>query len=120
MSKGIKVQALRHHTFAGKDYEPGDSYVVNGDAHQTEDQYLDTLRAVGFVRTAADEGTGPNIVDEVGDPNQAPAKASTAVKPMSTEDLAPKPEQAPAEPKKAAAKSAAKPRARAAKAAKKR
>jgi hypothetical protein len=93
-----KVEALTHHTFSGKDYAPGDTYTVKGDAHQTEDQYVDTLRGSGLARPVG-EG-GPNVVQEVGsEPAPKPA-ASHPVAPLGTETVTPEP--LPAKPAKAA------------------
>jgi hypothetical protein len=111
MAKGIKVQAIRPHTFAGKDYEPGDTYTVSGDAHQTVDQYVDTLRGSGLAKAADDEG-GPNIVEEIRTPDEAAAaKAaarSTAVEPLSTENIEGAPVAQPKVKGARAAKSAVK------------
>lgn len=92
-----KVEALRHHTFAGKDYAPGDTYTVKGDEHQTVDQYVDTLRGSGLARPVGEEG--PNVVEEVGS-EPAPKAASHPVAPLSTENIAP--ESVPAKAPKAA------------------
>lgn len=107
MSKGTKVEAIRFHSFAGKEYNPGDTYVVHGDAHQTEDQYLDSLKGAGLAKVHGDE-SGPNIVNEIGSPEQA--ASSTEVKPLTTEDLAPAPkaEAEPAKPAKAKKSAASK------------
>lgn len=99
MSQGTKVQTLKFHTFAGKDYNEGDTYVVKGDGHQTTEQYLDTLQAVGFVKVAGEEGIGPNIIQEVGDQVEAPKAPepeSKPVAPLSTEDVPAKPKAAKA------------------------
>lgn len=100
-SAGHKVEALKHHTFAGKDYEPGDTYTVKGDAHQTVDQYVDTLRGSGLARPVGEEG--PNVVEEIG-PSHQPA--SHPVEPLSTETIEAPP--APTRPAKAKAPRAAK------------
>lgn len=98
--KGVQVTVLRHHTWRGTEYNPGDTYTVDGDASQTVDQYLDTLKGTGLAARAEDAGTGPNIVSEIGEPG------STAVAPMTTESVN-QPEHA--EPAKASAKPATKP-----------
>lgn len=97
MAKGTKVEAIRHHTFAGKDYAPGETYTVNGDEFQTVDQYVDTLRGSGLAKVAGEDG--PNIVEEIGEqstePSPAPTRAgSTEVAPRSTEDVPVKPAKA--------------------------
>lgn len=109
MAKGTKVRADRHHTFAGKDYAPGDTYIVRGDEFQTEEQYVDTLRGSGLARPSDEDG--PNIVEEVGapEPAAAPAPASrTAVQPLTTDE-------APARPATRAARTAKPARATSAK-----
>jgi hypothetical protein len=109
MSKGTKVQALRPHSFAGVEYQVGDTYTVHGDAHQTVEQYLDSLHGAGLAKVHGDE-SGPNIVDEIGSPEATAPHKSTAVEPLSTENIQqPEPAAQPAKGKKAkAAKSAAK------------
>lgn len=110
--KPVTVTVLKHHTWRGTDYEPGQTYEVEGDASQSTDQYLETLKATGFAVREEDKGTMPNIVNEVGDP-------STAVQPLTTENFAQeaKPAEAPAaKPAKPAAKPAAAKVAKAAKA----
>lgn len=104
-----KVEALRHHTFAGKDYAPGDTYTVKGDEHQTVDQYVDTLRGSGLARPVGEEG--PNVVQEVGsEPELKAAASSHPVAPLSTENIssAAVPAKAPKAPKAAKASRAAK------------
>lgn len=119
-AEGVKVSVLRHHTFRGKDYEPGDSYVVDGDQGQTAEQYVDTLRGSGLARRADEAGQGPNVVQEVSGVDENDAKAKSAVAPLSTEnfqqpaDEAPAPAAKPAKAAKAAkagGKRAAKPAA---------
>lgn len=91
-----KVEALKHHTFAGKDYAPGDTYTVKGDEHQSVDQYVDTLRGSGLARPVGEEG--PNVVEEVGSEPaaNAPKAKSHPVAPLSTENVSsPAPAKAP-------------------------
>lgn len=45
---GVEVTVLRAHAWRHKDYQPGDRYVVEGDAFTTETQYLDTLTTFGL------------------------------------------------------------------------
>lgn len=101
--KPVAVTVLKHHTWRGTQYEPGQTYHVEGDASQTAEQYLDTLRATGFARPVGEEG-GPNYVEEIGEPGQP-------VAPLTTENVV---QEAPAdakpvETKPAAAKAAKKP-----------
>lgn len=84
--KPIAVEALKTHTFRGKEYNQGDTYKVDGDEAQTSHQYVDTLRATGLARPVDEKGQGPNIVDEIGEPPAA-AASPTAVEPLKTGDL---------------------------------
>lgn len=99
----VQVTVLKHHTWRGTAYEPGQTYEVDGDASQTTDQYLETLKATGFAVREEEKATMPNVVDEIGDP-------STAVAPLTTETFAPaaEPDAKPAA-KPATAKAAKKP-----------
>lgn len=47
-TKTVRVKALTFHTFAGKEYKPGDTYEVEGDSTQSADQYAATLGALRF------------------------------------------------------------------------
>lgn len=86
--KKITVEALRDHTFAGKEYTTGQKYSLDGDSFQSAEQYLETLRATGLAKHADD--VLPATIEEA---EQAAADtSSTAVKPMSVDDApTPKP-----------------------------
>jgi len=81
-SKGVKVTALKTHTFAGKEYHEGDSYVVAGDGVRTTEEYLDTLQAVGFALPAKEKAEPIQRSDHEEDGK--PSGRHAPVEPMST------------------------------------
>lgn len=88
--KGVKVETMKYHTFAGKEYHEGDQYLVNGDAVRSTEEYIETLRAIGFAKPVGEESA--KVVNEVGseashraDAEKARVKPKdTRVEPMST------------------------------------
>lgn len=88
-SKGVNVETLKFHTFAGKEYHEGDQYVVHGDAVRSTEEYIETLRAIGFAKPVGEESA--HVVNEVGseashkaDAGRAKAKLKdTRVEPLS-------------------------------------
>lgn len=93
-NKGVKVRALRPHTWRGEEKAEGDTYVVLGDAHQTTEQYVDTLR--GSRLALPHDEDGPNVVSEVSGVDENDANAKSAVAPLTTENFQ-KPADAPVE-----------------------
>lgn len=99
--KGVKVRALRPHTWRGEEKAEGDTYVVLGDESQTTEQYVDTLRGSRLALPADEEG--PNVVQEVSGVDENPNAthpAGTNVAPLTTESFQ---QPADAEPAKPAA-----------------
>lgn len=82
--KSVRVEALKTHTFAGKEYQPGESYAVKGDEMQSTEQYLETLRATGLAVPAGE--VAKPTADDAAQPATAPS--TTAVKPMALEQPA--------------------------------
>lgn len=80
MSDGIEVRALRYHKFRDKEYNAGDTYIVDGDQSETAASYVDSLRGARLALPVDEQG--PNIIDEVPlDPKEAePAAAKAATK----------------------------------------
>ena len=96
-SKGITVESLKTHSFNGKEYEAGAKYTVVGDGSQTAEQYLETLKAIGFAKVVGEDS--PAIIDEVGSPEEHAAKAKADASAQKVADDAAAKKGEPAEKK---------------------
>lgn len=90
-AKGIKVEALKYHTYNGKEYQVGDTYdffPVNEPSGPSADDQVASLQATGFAARVdrADVAKAQRQTAE-----KAAKQRATAVAPMTTGDaLVPK------------------------------
>lgn len=101
MAEGIKVEALKAHTYNGNSYEVGDTYtffpVDNPSGISAEDQVA-SLQSTGFAARVDRVKVAKAQQQAAEKTMKARAKASTAVAPMTTENVgavaAPRPARA--------------------------